>query len=208
MKKDTTKYKGRYTTMIEIGMLSAIATVLMFFELPIPFVPMFYKLDFSEVPILIGAFLIGPYAAIAMEAVKTLLILVMHGSMTAGIGEIANFFMGCALCVPAGIYYQRKHTRKGACLGMLIGCICMTVAGCILNAYVLLPVYAKAFSMPMDALLEMGSAVNARITDLQSFVLLAVAPFNLLKGILVSWIVFLTYKKLTPLRKMRQYQNK
>ena len=77
----------------------------------------------------------------------------------------------------------------------------MTAAGCFLNAYVLLPAYAKAFEMPIDALVGMGTAVNSKITDLFTFVIFAVAPFNLLKGILVSLVVVLIYKKISPILK-------
>ena len=100
--------------------------------------------------------------------------------------------------------YKKYHTRKSALAGMAVGTVFMTVIGCILNAYVLLPVYAKAFEMPIDALVAMGTAVNHSITSLSTFVIFAVAPFNLLKGVLVSFIVFLIYKKISPIFKNEQ----
>lgn len=108
------------------------------------------------------------------------------------------------MCVPAGMIYKKYHTRKSALVGMAVGTVFMTVIGCILNAYVLLPVYAKAFEMPIDALVAMGTAVNHSITSLSTFVIFAVAPFNLLKGVLVSFIVFLIYKKISPIFKMNK----
>ena len=105
--------------------------------------------------------------------------------------------------VPAGAIYRKKHTRAGAIAGMSAGTVFMTILGCFLNAYLLLPAYAKAFELPMDALIGMGSAVNGHIHSLFTFVLFAVAPFNLLKGILVSLIVFLIYKKISPILRMR-----
>ena len=56
--------------------------------------------------------------------------------------------------------------------------------------------------MPIDGLVQMGTAVNSAIDSLTTFVLFAVAPFNLLKGVLVSLIVFLIYKKISPVFKM------
>ena len=117
---------------------------------------------------------------------------------------MANFLIGCAFCVPAGIIYKKVRSRKGAIIGMIVGTITMTVLGCFLNAFVLLPTYAKAFQMPIDALIGMGTAVNANITDMLTFVVFAVAPFNLLKGILDSAIVFLIYKKISPIFKLHQ----
>ena len=189
-------------TIVQVGMLGALATILMMFDFPLPFAPSFYKIDLSEVPVLIGCFALGPVAGAAVELVKILVNLVLTGSGTGGVGEIANFIIGCAFCVPAGIIYRRNRTRKNALIGMITGGVVMTVLGCFVNAYVLLPVYSKAFGMPIDALVGMGTAVNSHITSLTTFVLLAVAPFNLLKGVVVSLIVFLIYKKISPVFKM------
>ena len=90
-----------------------------------------------------------------------------------------------------------------ALAGMAVGTVTMTVVGCAVNAFILLPAYATAFGMPMDALVEMGAAVNPNITNLTTFVVFAVGPFNILKGVLVSTIVFLIYKKISPVFRMR-----
>lgn len=190
-------------TMVQVGMLAAIATVLMLFEIPLPFAPSFYEIDFSEVPVLIGCFTMGPLAGIAIEMVKIFLNFLINGTITAGVGELANFVIGCALCVPAGMIYKKQKTRKGALLGMVVGTGLMVLVGCVINAYVLLPVYAAAFQMPLDALIGMGTAVNANITSLTTFVIFAVAPFNLLKGGLVSLIVLAIYKKISPIFRMK-----
>lgn len=190
-------------TIAQISMLSAIATVLMLFEIPLPFAPAFYEIDFSEVPVLVGCFVMGPLAGAVIELVKILLNFIVNGTITAGVGEAANFLIGCALCVPAGIIYKKNRSRKGAIVGMAVGTVFMAAIGCVLNAYILLPAYAAAFGMPIDSLVEMGTAVNANITSLSTFVFFAVGPFNLLKGVLVSLIVFLIYKKISPIFRMR-----
>lgn len=186
----------------QIGMLGAIAVVLMLFEIPLPFAPSFYEIDFSEVPVLIGAFTMGPVAGALIELVKILINFIITGTDTAGVGELANFLIGCGLCIPAALIYRKFHSRKGAIAGMLTGTVVMTFLGCFLNAYVLLPAYAKAFQMPIDALVGMGTAVNGNINSLLTFVMFAVAPFNLLKGVLVSLVVFLIYKKISPILRM------
>lgn len=194
-----TKSKFTVRTLAQIGMLSAIAIVLMLFEIPLPFAPSFYEIDFSEVPVLVGCFAMGPWAGAMIELIKILLNLAINGTMTAGVGEFANFLIGCAFVIPAGIIYSKMHSRKGAIIGMVSGTLIMTILGCFLNAYLLLPAYSKAFELPMDALIGMGTAVNAHINGLLTFVVFAVAPFNLLKGVLVSLIVFLIYKKISPI---------
>ncbi|MCU6748731.1 MULTISPECIES: ECF transporter S component [Lachnospiraceae] len=195
-------HKTGVKMVVQVGMLAALALILMFFEIPLPFAPAFYEIDFSEVPVLIGCFTMGPMAGAAVELVKILLALVLKGTTTAGVGELANFIIGCSFCVPAGLIYKKNRTRKSALIGMGTGTILMTVIGCVINAFVLLPVYSAAFGMPLEALVDMGTAVNSHITNLTTFVMLAVAPFNLLKGILVSVIVFLIYKKISPIFKM------
>lgn len=189
--------------LVNIGMLAAIAIILMLFDIPLPFAPSFYEIDFSEVPVMVGCFAMGPFAGALIEFVKILLNFVFTGTDTAGVGELANFIIGCALCVPAGLIYRRKRTRTTALVGMAVGTVAMTVLGCLINAYILLPTYATAFGMPMDALVEMGTAVNPNINSLATFVIFAVAPFNLLKGVLVSLIVFVIYKKISPIFRMR-----
>ena len=188
--KSTQKIGAR--TLALVGMLSAVAVVLMTFDIPLPFAPTFYKIDFSEVPVLIGCFTMGPLAGVGIELIKNLLHIVISGTQTAGVGEVANFLIGCAFIVPAG-----------ALIGMASGTVLMTVIGGLMNAYVLLPVYAKAFGMPLNALVEMGTAINAKITSVSTLILFAVTPFNLLKGVLVSLIVFLIYKKISPIFRMK-----
>lgn len=199
VKRATSKVELK--TMVQIGMLGAVSVVLMMFEIPLWFAPSFYKLDFSEVPVLIGTFAMGPLAGAAIEFIKILLHLLFKGTTTAGVGDFANFLIGCALVVPAGILYQRKKTRKNAVLGLILGTAIMVVIGSALNALVLLPTYAKAFGMPMDALVGMGSAINPAITNVTTFAMFAVAPFNLLKGVTVSVITMVLYKYVSPLLK-------
>lgn len=194
-----TKNRTKIRVMAQVGMLSAIALVLMLFEIPLPFAPSFYEIDFSEVPVLVGCFAMGPLAGATIEFIKIILNFAVNGTMTAGVGEIANFLIGCAFVVPAGLIYKKKHNRTGAIVGMISGTLFMTILGCFLNAYVLLPAYAKAFQMPMDALVGMGTAVNSHITSVITLVIFAIVPFNLLKGVLVSLIVFLIYKKISPI---------
>ena len=195
---------GRAATrmIVCVGMLAAISTILMLFEFPLPFLaPGFYELDFSEVPILIGAFALGPVAGVLTELVKVLLNLVINGTQTAFVGEFANFVMGCMFVLPASLIYKMKKSRKHAVIGLAAGTVIMSVAAVFINALVLLPAYAKAFGMPIDAFVEMGSAINPAINSLWTFVVLAVAPFNLIKGVLVSVITVLLYKHISPILK-------
>ena len=191
----------RVRNMVQIGMLAAVATVLMLFEFPLWFAPSFYELDFSEVAVLIGAFSMGPMAGVMIEALKILLNFLINGTITAGVGELANFVIGCTLVLPAAILYQRHKSRKTALIGMAAGTVTMTVVGSLINYFVLLPVYSAALPRPMEALIGLGTKINPAIDGLWTFVLFAVAPFNLLKGILVSLLTFFLYKYISPILK-------
>ena len=206
LKSGNVMERSRTRTITQIAMLGALAGILMNFEFPIPFLaPSFYQLDFSEIPVLVGAFAMGPIAGILIEVVKVLVHLVTMGTMTAGVGDFANFLFGCTFVVPAGIIYRLHHnkSRKHAVIGMAAGTVLTTAAACLMNAFVLLPAYGAAFGMPVSKLVGLGTAVNPHITSLSTFVIFAVAPFNLIKGVAVSAIVFVIYKKISPVLRMR-----
>ena len=189
--------------MAAIGILSAMSAILMLFEIPLFFAPSFYKLDFSEVPILVGAFAFGPAAGVVMEFVKILLKLVIKGTSTAFVGELANFAVGCSFIIPAATIYFFKKTKKVAILACVIGTAILTVFGTAFNALYLLPAFAKLFNMPMAAILEMGQKVNPLMKEgsVVSFVIVCVAPLNLLKGALVSAVTMFIYKPLSKILK-------
>ena len=199
LKRRNVAVKSHTRTIAQVAMLGALAGVLMNFEFPVPFLaPSFYQMDFSELPALIGTLAIGPLAGILVELVKILVHLVTRGTMTAGIGDVASFLFGCAYVVPAGLLYRCRHTRsrKSAVIGMAVGTIFTTALACFVNVFVLLPVYSKAFGMPIQSFVEMGAAVHGSVNSLFGFAMLIVAPFNLVKYALISAIVFFLYKRI------------
>ncbi|HBV68161.1 MAG TPA: ECF transporter S component [Clostridiales bacterium] len=192
------KERGNTKTIAKIGVLSAVATVLMLFDFPLWFAPNFYKLDFSEVPVLLGTFALGPAAGISIEFVKILLNFVLNGTDTGGIGELANFAVGCSFVIPAGYIYKHKKSFSSAVIAMLAGTVTLAVVGSMMNYFVILPVYSKIYGAPIQVFIDMAHAINPAISDLKTFVLYAVVPFNIFKGIVVSSITLLVYKKISP----------
>ena len=197
-----TEYKPKLMTtknMAKMGILGAVAGLLMLLEIPLPFAPSFYEVDLSEVAVLLGAFSMGPVAGVIIEAIKILINFVITGTATAGVGELANFIVGCCLVVPAAIIYNKNKRIKNAIVGILVGIFAMTLVGAILNYYVLIPVYASAFGMPIETIIAMGTKLNPNIDSLWDLILLANVPFNIIKGILSGLITFLLYKRLSPI---------
>ena len=182
--------------VVLMGMFGALSAVLMLFDFPVPFIaPSFYTLDLSEIPVLIGAFSLGPVAGAVIELVKILVKLILKPTTTGFVGEFANVCIGCSLILPAGLIYKFKKTKKGAIIGMVVGTISMAVVGAVLNALVMLPFYSNF--MPLDTIIAAGAAINPAICNVWTFVFLAVAPFNLVKGFIVSLITALIYKRVS-----------
>ena len=179
-----------------IGICAAIATVLHMLDFPLLFLaPEFYKLDFSELPVMLCGFYLGPTATVVCEALKILLKLLFKGTSTAFVGDFANFAVGCSLVLPATMIYHIRKTRGFAIWGLAVGTTVLTVFGSAFNAVYLLPKFAQLYGIELESIVAMGNSINGGITSVSSFVLLAVAPLNLIKGISVSVLTMLLYKR-------------
>ncbi len=195
-KKLTPRRVSRTRRICIIAVSGAIAAVLHIFDFPVPFLaPGFYKLDFSEVPVMLCGFYLGPSATVLCEALKILLKLVLKGTSTAFVGDFANFAVGCSLVLPATVIYHTKKSRKSAVIGLLLGTITLTVFGSAFNGIYLIPKFSQLFGIPLNAIIGMGTAINSSIHSITTLVLLSVAPLNLLKGVTVSALTLLLYKK-------------
>ena len=181
------------------AIFASLAGVLMFLEIPLFFAPSFYKIDLSEIPILICTFYLGPVAGVAAELVKIMVKLLLKGTSTAFVGDFANFVVGCSFVLPASIIYHARPGKRSALVGMAAGTLVMTVFGSAFNAIYLLPKFAALYGMPMEAIIGMGTKINPRITSVGTLVLFAVVPFNLLKGVIDSALTFLLYKRISPI---------
>ena len=179
--------------LARMAILAAVASILFLIEIPIG-MP-FYKLDLSNIPVLIGAFSMGPAAGVIILGVKSLIGLT-HSS-SAGVGELADFIMGLAMILPASLMYQRNKTRKTALTGMLTGMICAVVISVFVNRWVMLPFYMGAFHMTMDELVQ--AAHWGGVDSEWKLLLLITAPFNLIKGLVISILTAVLYKRVSPI---------
>ena len=182
------------------AMLSGVAFLLMFIEFPIPaLIPSFVKLDVSDLPELLAAFSLGPVYGIVVTFLKNLLFSVLHGTSSAYVGELFNFVMGSVFSFSAGYIYSRNKSRKGALLGSVLGAALMAVLSVPFNYFLVYPSYVVCYGLPLDAIIGMGTQVNGAINSVSTLVLFAVVPFNLIKGVLVSIITYLLYKRVEKL---------
>ena len=185
--------------MVKISVLSVLAFIIMLFEVVVPLFPGFLKMDLSDVPALLGAFALGPVSGVIIELIKNILHIVIRGTHTAAVGELSNFIIGGVFVYTAGMIYHLKKDKKHAIIGMALATIVMAGAGILTNYYLIIPFYTKAMGMPLDTIIQMGTAANPRIMDLKTMIIYGVTPFNLLKGIIISLVVNFIYKKVTPI---------
>lgn len=182
--------------LVKIALLSAIAFVLMLLEFPVPIFPMFLKMDLSDLPALLGGFALGPVASIMIQFIKNIFHFIFKPDNTGGAGNLANFLVGISFTVPASIVYTRKKTRKNAIIGMVVGTTSLVILASFVNYYLVIPLYAKLYSM--EVVMGMMTQIK-HIVDLRTYIVLAVIPFNLIKGGITSLITFLIYKKVSKL---------
>ncbi|HEX3027780.1 MAG TPA: ECF transporter S component [Clostridia bacterium] len=196
--------KKRTTYITKVGILSALSFLIMFaLEFPIPFMPPFLKIDFSEIPAMLAAFALGPIAAVIVELIKNLIHLTI--SSTTGIGELSNFLVGIAYLVPAGVIYKRIKSKKGAVISLIVGSISMAFFAAVLNYLLFIPLYGIVLNFPVNAVVGMGTEVNSLIVDLKTLIVFGIVPFNLIKSIIISALVLIMYKRLSPIL---HYQRK
>ena len=185
--------------LTRIAVLTALSSILYMISIPIV---AFYSLDLSNLPVLLGAFSMGPVAGLIILGLKSLIGCLTSSTMY--VGELADFIMGAAFVLPAARIYQRNKSRKGALIGMITGTVALILAGCLTNAYLLIPFYMKAFGMPMEAIIGMCAQALPFVDTELKVILFVTAPFNLLKGVVLCILTYMIYKPLSPLLHVRK----
>ena len=180
--------------MTRCGILAAMAVILYYIEIP---VVAFYKLDLSTLPAILAGFAMGPLPGVAVVVIKNLVH--MLGTSTACVGELADIIMSSCFVIPASLIYRRHKDRKSAVLSMLIGTVLMTIAGVLVNYFILIPAYQTLMNLPLEVIVDMGTKVWSYIDNKVKLVIFITAPFNVLKGTVLSVVTYLLYKRVSPL---------
>ncbi|MBU3819305.1 MAG: ECF transporter S component [Candidatus Faecalibacterium intestinavium] len=182
------------------AMLSAVAFVLMFLDFSLPMIiPSFVKMDFSDLPALLGAFALGPVYGIVISLVKNLLHLIIPGTSTAGVGEVCNFLLGAIFAYVAGFIYQRRKSRRTALIGAAAGAVAMAVLSVPVNYFITYPAYVEFYHLPLEAILGMYQAILPAADSLIKCLIIFNMPFTLVKGLLDAAICMVIYKSLSPI---------
>lgn len=197
-KAEKSGLQGRTRTVTMVGMLSALSYIIMMFDFPVPvLVPTFVKMDFSELPALIGAFAMGPVEGVVICLVKNLLHL--FRTTTGGVGELSNFILGASFVFAAGMIYKKKKTRKMAIIGSLLGALIMGLISIPSNYFLTYPIYMKF--MPIEAIIAAYQEIRPGVNGLLECLIFFNAPFTFMKAMASVIITLLIYKKISPIIK-------
>jgi len=195
------KRKLNTRSMIMMAMLGAIAAVLMFLEISVPFAPGFVKFDLSDLPVLVSGFLFGPALGILTASIKIIIKLVIKPTSTAFVGELSNFILAAIFVGVSCLIYRQNKTKKGAMIGMAISTLVTAVVSVLTNWWVIFPMYAKMFGMSMDQLVQIAAATNPLVKDVVTMFILSIFPFNIFKYGVISLVTLLIYKKISNILK-------
>lgn len=181
--------------MVKVGILAGISYLLMFIQLPIPIAPPFMKVDFADVPALIGGFAMGPWYGVLIQLIKN--VLNLSKTMTGGVGELSNFVVGSTFVLVSSLIYCNKKTRKNSILALILGVIAMSAVATLSNAFVVFPIYSKVMNIDLEAFAGMIPG-NSLVKNYITLMIFSVAPFNIIKGAIESIITQILYKRISP----------
>lgn len=199
MEKDMKKSSISLNKLVKVGILAAMSFILMFVQIPIPIAPPFMKVDLADVPSLIGGFAMGPGYGVAIQFVKNFLNLTK--TTTGGIGELSNFIVGSAFVLVSSYIYRKNKTKKSAIKGMICGVLAMTILATLSNTFLVFPIYSKVMGISLQSFVDMTRATNGFVKSYFTLMVLSIAPFNLVKGIVELLVTSILYKKISPVLK-------
>jgi len=182
-----------------VGVLTAVAVVLQYLEISIPIVPSFLKLDFSDLPALLGAYAFGPLAGVLIQLLKNLIHLAV--SQSGFVGELSNFLLGAVFVLTAGLIYQHRKTKANALLAGILGALAMALVSVPVNYFVVYPLYYSVLGFPEQAVLSMYQAILPSVGNMLEALLIFNLPFTLVKGLISVFVSMLIYKPLSRLFK-------
>ena len=180
------------------GVLIAVAVILQYIEISIPIVPAFLKLDFSDLPEIIGAFAYGPVAGCAITIIKNLIHMAV--SQSGFVGELSNAILGCVFCLVAGAYYKSHKSKKGAIIGGILGSVAMAFFSVPSNYFIIYPMYYNIMGLPQPVILGMYQ-VLLPVKNIFEALLVFNLPFTLVKGLIDVFFCTLVYKRISILLK-------
>ena len=185
--------------IVGCGVLTAVAVVLQYIEISIPIIPSFIKLDFSDLPELIGAFAYGPVVGVLITLLKNLIHMAV--SQSGFVGELSNFILGAVFAGVAGLIYNRKKTKKNALIAGVIASVVMALVSLPSNYFIIYPLYYSVLGFPEEAVFGMYKALLPSVKNMVECLLIFNVPFTFVKGLISVAVTMLVYQPLRPFLK-------
>ena len=176
------------------GLLTAVAVVLQYIEFAIPIMPSFIKLDFSDIPELIGAVFFGPVIGVIIALLKNLIHMLV--SQSGFVGELSNFLLGASFALTAGIVYRVKKGIGGVILAGILGSVEMALISVPTNYFLIYPLYYNVMGFPKEAVLGMYKVLMPSIEGIPDGLMIFNLPFTLVKGLICTVFTVIVYKPL------------
>ena len=174
---------SKLVKLVVLSLLATVSLVLFFISFPLPLLPPYLKVDFSDVPALIAGLVFSPLAGILVVFLKNALYFVATGA-TDPIGVAANFIAGTLYVFPVAYLYKKYKGVKSIVAGLVIGTFGMAIIMSVLNYFIVLPAYSLLVGMEMNDTIKLTSVVAG------------VLPFNFIKGVIVSLLFIPLFMKL------------
>lgn len=190
----------------KIAIFSALSFILYLFpKFPLPFFPSFLDVQFSNLPAILGGFVIGPLGGCLIVIVRCALKLLLGMSTTAGVGEIADLLLGVCVVLSSSLIYKKYKSKQGGVIALGVSTLCWVVSSIFINAYINIPFYINAFfGGDINGLVAVCKPVIKGINSsnfLEYYIKYAVIPFNLLLSTLVSLVTLIVYKRISNIFK-------
>lgn len=187
----------------QVGILSAISTILYLIKFPLPFIfPSFLDVQFSNLPAIIGGFAVGPLGGCAIIIIKTILKLFVEGTNTAYVGELADVIIGVIVVLTTSLLYRQHKTKKRAVLSLSVGTFVWIATSIIANWLILVPFYIEFFMGGDINIFIKACSIIPGINEsnyMMMYLIFGAGFFNLMLATTTSLITFLVYKRISIL---------
>ena len=199
--------KQPYFSTTRIAFIATFGTLtglLYIFKFAMPFAfPGFLEVKFADIPILIGAFALGPSSGAIVAVVGILIKLVIKGTSTMFVGDLSDLVTSCVFAVTAGLFYRKHRSFKGALAGLGIAICAELVVALLFNRFALVPFYVQVFfGGEWQPLINMMTPLFPSCTEetfYNFYIWASVLPFNLMRCIIASAATLLVYKRISRL---------
>lgn len=183
--------------LIKISMFAVVSYVASLVKVPLFFFAPMYKLDFGESVILLSSFFMGPFYGICVAILKEVINILLRGTRTLFLSEITDFFISSILAFSCSFYLKKTdYSLKNIFIGSFLGTIVRVTCSCILNYYLIIPIFSNMFSLPVNKIISSAAKFIPFVKDLFSFILYVVAPFNTVKSMFSCVVAVFVYRKL------------